>query len=89
MGPGGGRGWLLKGHPIRLGAGVGNGASGGVRSAGWWVRVLGLVLGRALGLVGLAVSLGSGGAGGSAAAGAVGLLAAGVGAVDGEAAGAG
>ena len=76
-----GRGRLPNGHPIRLCGKWGTGSA--VGSCGWWVRVLGGCLASR------AVSVGSGGAGGSAAAGAVGLLAAGGGAVHGESAGAG
>jgi len=72
----------LEGAPHPGCAGAGDGALA-VGSVGRCVRVLGGCL------AGRVVSLGSGGAGGSAAAGAVGLLAAGGGAVDGELAGAG
>ncbi len=77
-----GRGRLLNGHPCsvvarELGMGL------AVGSAGRCARIFGGCL------AGLAVALGSGGAGGSAAAGAVGLLAAGGGAVHGQPAGAG
>ena len=70
------------GHLIRWCAGAGD-AGLAVRSAGRCVRVFGE------GLAGLAVALGSGGAGGSATTCPVGLLAAGGGAVHGEPAGAG